>query len=163
MSTKELPLGDMQTPQRRRRKSQKPLLLMFCLAAATLTIYSNNFVFSSGRDSPARVQDVPINAKQILKQCASLKVAVGPPSDFLSRTESDRYEPGTNPTLIKNANIWTGARSGTETVVGDVLLENGIVRGIGYISRYRLENKENLTTVDAEGGWITPGLGMASY
>ncbi len=163
MSTKELPLGDLQTPSRRSRKSPRPILLAVCAVATTFTIFSTNLVFTSGRDTPARIQRVPINAQEILKQCASLKATVGPPPNFLARDQSDRYEEGTNSTLIKNANIWTGARSGTETVVGDVLLENGVIKGIGYVSRYRLANTENLTTIDAEGGWVTPGLGVYQH
>lgn len=45
---------------------------------------------------------------------------------------------------------------------GDVYLEKGIVKRIGYIPKYVLDTAENLTVVDAQGGWVTPGLGEST-
>jgi len=56
--------------------------------------------------------NVPINAAQIVDKCRALNVLPGPPSNFHERTQSDRYEAGTPPTLIKNATIWTGNADG---------------------------------------------------
>lgn len=78
------------------------------------------------------------------------------------RMQSDRFEDGTRPTLIKNAHIWTGARNGTETVVGDVLLSGGLIKGIGYIPRYIVDDLTDLVTIEADGAWVTPGLGKLS-
>ncbi|KAI0340770.1 hypothetical protein BDW22DRAFT_1359586 [Trametopsis cervina] len=134
-------------------------LLTVCAVIATLTVYACNFyVATLSRDAPTRVQHVPINAQRILQQCASLKAVPGPAPNFRVRTRSDRFEDGTRPTLIKNANIWTGARNGTETVVGDVLLSGGVIKGIGYIPSYVLDDLTDLVTVEADGAWVTPGL-----
>ncbi|KAF7792819.1 hypothetical protein EIP86_003919 [Pleurotus ostreatoroseus] len=113
-----------------------------------------------------RIQRVPLNANRILKQCAALKATPGPQSDTTfrrTRGVSDRFEAGTRSTLIKDARIWTGARNGTETVAGDVLLSGGVIKGIGYIPRRLLEDLTDLDTIDAKGGWVTPGLGMWLY
>jgi hypothetical protein len=96
----------------------------------------------------------------ILARCAGLKITPGPPSFFHSRDKSDRHEPGTNATLIRNAVIFTGRDQGKEVVSGDILLDKGIIKGLGKVSWRLIENTPNLTVVDAKGAWLTPGLGM---
>ncbi|TCD67498.1 hypothetical protein EIP91_012303 [Steccherinum ochraceum] len=143
----------------RRRTTTRSTLFAFCSLVAGLTLFACNYYVSTPTiDNSSRIQHIPFNAEHILSQCASLKATVGPPESFSSRNVSDRFEPGTNSTLIRNANIWTGARNGTETVLGDVLLENGIVRSIGYIPDDLVVKAHNLTVVDAGGAWLTPGL-----
>ena len=128
----------MATPEARlaRRRSTRSVVFTFCALVASLTLFACNYFVSllaTPRDTPnQRIQHLPFNAQQILSQCASLRATVGPPESFSARKVSDRYEPGTNSTLIRNANIWTGARNGTETVKGDVLLEGaGLVERLG--------------------------------
>ena len=54
--------------------------------------------------------------------CRHLRQTPGPPEHFLSRTESDRYVPGTLPIFIKNATIWVGR--GQEPLTGtDLILD----------------------------------------
>jgi len=48
---------------------------------------------------------VPTHAEDILAKCKSLNKPAGPPPDFSERGQSDRFEPGTKPTLIKNAKV----------------------------------------------------------
>ena len=138
----------------------KPLLVSLCAVIASVTVVASNvFLRWPASELSATIQRVPINAQQILHQCAMLRATPGPPEDFLDRESCDRFENGTKPTLIRNAAIWTGARNGTETVFGDVLLDKGIVKGIGYIPLHLYSQIEELQVVDAKGGWITPGLG----
>ncbi|KAF6762097.1 hypothetical protein DFP72DRAFT_802686 [Ephemerocybe angulata] len=96
--------------------------------------------------------------QSILARCAAIRTLPGPPPNFLGRDESDRFEPGTKPTLIRNASIFTGENNGTVTFRGDVLLDKGIVKAIGDIPGRVIEKMENLTTVEADGRWVTPGL-----
>ncbi|PSR73697.1 hypothetical protein PHLCEN_2v10616 [Hermanssonia centrifuga] len=141
------------------RAPQRPFLLALCVVVATLTIYACNiFLTSSSRGANTRIHRVPRNAQRILQQCAALKAIPGPQADFYLRELSDRFEEGTKPTLIKNAHVWTGARNGTETVVGDVLLSGGVVKGIGYIPKRLLDDITDFITVEADGAWVTPGL-----
>ena len=64
----------------------------------------------------------PPDADEILGMCQHLQQTPGPPEDFFSRTESDRYVPGTLPILITNATIWVGR--GKEPLVGtDIILD----------------------------------------
>ncbi|THH28657.1 hypothetical protein EUX98_g5540 [Antrodiella citrinella] len=100
---------------------------------------------------------VPINAAAILNTCRSLSFKPGPPSDFNERTVSDRFVEGTKPVLIKNATIWTGRVEGLEVVTGDVLLEGGIIKGLGDVSSL-LAQLEDVVTVQANGAWVTPGI-----
>jgi hypothetical protein len=99
-------------------------------------------------------------AKQaILSRCALLRATPHPPESFHSREESERFESGTNATLIRNALIFTGRDNGTDVIHGDILLDKGIVKGIGKISGRVIDNTPNLTIVNANGAWVTPGLG----
>lgn len=119
------------------------------------------FKFAHSLDNS--LQHVPaIDTQTILARCASLKAVPGPPPAFRSRDISDRYEPGTNGTWIKHGLIFSGEKNGTVIIKGDLLLDKGIVKAIGRIPGWMLDEVENLTTVDARGAWITPGLGEAS-
>jgi imidazolonepropionase-like amidohydrolase len=80
-----------------------------------------------------------------------------PPKDFFSRSESDRYVAGTPPTLIRNATIWTGRFDGHEVVSGDVLLDKGIIKGVGEVEQSVIDSYSNLVVIDAKGAWVTPG------
>lgn len=100
---------------------------------------------------------VPINAAQIVQQCRALDVLPSPPTDFHMRGESDRYVPGTPPTLIRNATIWTGRAAGHDVVVGDILLDKGVIREVGWIAESVLKLYDNVTVLDAGGAWVTPG------
>ena len=94
--------------------------------------------------------------------CKSIRTPAGPPQSFCTatRTENDRFVPGTPPVLLRNATIWTGARNGTEVVYGDVLLDKGLVVAVGYIPPNLLESvgRPELTVLDVGGAWVTPGL-----
>jgi hypothetical protein len=104
----------------------------------------------------------PVNAQEILSFCAQLSIKPSVPEDFHARTSSDRYEEGTQATLIRNATIWTGGREGTEVVYGDVLLDKGLVKAVGYIPHHLMEdlsrNPNSVNVIDANGAWITPGI-----
>jgi hypothetical protein len=45
-------------------------------------------------------QEVPVHIVKALDRCRSLTTLPGPPSDFHTRSVSDRFEPGTKPTVI---------------------------------------------------------------
>ncbi|KAF7364300.1 Composite domain of metallo-dependent hydrolase [Mycena sanguinolenta] len=101
-----------------------------------------------------------LSTRQVHPQCLSLNTPLDPPPGFTAtRTESgsDRFVPGTRPTLIKNAKILTGARNGTEVVFGDVLLDKGVILTVGYIPE-ALKVDRDLEIIDADGKWVSPGL-----
>ena len=160
MSTKELLPDGYVHPRRRRSGFLKPILLTTCCLAISLTVLSTNYyAFTTNRQDSRRLQHIPINAQQILQQCSSLRERPGALS-FHTREQSDRFEPGTNATLIQNARIWTGRHNGTHVVEGDILLDGGVVKEIGHIPEDLWVDAENLTIVNANGAWITPGLGV---
>ncbi|KAF8974242.1 carbohydrate esterase family 9 protein [Flammula alnicola] len=101
---------------------------------------------------------VPINAAQIVQKCQALNVLPGPPNNFHQRTQSDRHVSGTPPTLFRNASIWTGRVSGHEVVIGDLLLDKGIIKEVGSIKESVLDSYKDLVVIDAGGAWITPGI-----
>ena len=88
-----------------------------------------------------------------------MNLVPGASDDFHEREVSDRYEAGTRATLIRNATIWTGGKNGVEVVHGDLLLDQGLVKDIGKIPQSRIASAFDLTVVDANGAWVTPGLG----
>ena len=100
---------------------------------------------------------VPLNASSILEKCRLLHVKPRVPHDFHRRTQSDRFVPGTAPTLIKNASIWTGRVSGREVIVGDVLLDKGLIKEVGGVDTHVLDAYSDLVVVDARGSWVSPG------
>lgn len=143
--------------------SRMPIFVVLISLAALLSIlvsYSHPDVSSAPLENS--LQPVPVNAQKILARCMSLKALPGPPPAFNSRDISDRHEPGTNATWIKNGVIFTGEKNGTVVIEGDLLLDKGIVKAIGRIPGWMLDQVDNLTTVNAHGAWITPGLGKTS-
>jgi hypothetical protein len=123
-----------------------------CVAACTFAFLSRYLY----------VPSPPSNAKDLIARCSELHAVPGVPVGFHDRTVSDRYEEGTQATLIRNATIWTGGRDGTEVVFGDVLLDKGIIKAVGYIPKALVHDAAKLSgplnTIDANGAWITPGI-----
>jgi hypothetical protein len=157
----ETSLAQVEGAQRRRPCA---MVVALCALAATLTaVACNGYIPAehSSENTLHRVHGVPHNAQVILSQCAALNARPGPPANFLAREVSDRFEPGTRPTLIRNATIWTGNQNGTEVIFGDLLLDGGIVKGIGEIPDFKIASLTvDLVTIDANGSWLTPGLGQ---
>ena len=50
-------------------------------------------------------QEVPVHIVKALDRCHSLSTIPGPPSDFHTRSVSDRLEPGTKATVITLVSI----------------------------------------------------------
>ncbi|KAJ3809317.1 carbohydrate esterase family 9 protein [Lentinula aff. lateritia] len=148
------------TPDIQQRLSTKrpysSLRTVLALSLLIVCVYTG--VFTRTLDAKSSFAKVPINAPQIIQKCSTLNVLPGPPSDFSSRNESDRYVPGTNPTLIKNATIWTGNVKGLEIILGDLLLEKGIIQAVGEIPGHLLNTYHHLSVIDANGSWLSPGI-----
>lgn len=101
---------------------------------------------------------LPPDALSALSKCKSLKIKPGPPDSFWSRTESERWEPGTPPTLLQNATIWTGGNNGDEIVLGDVLLDKGMIKAVGRIPPALLDAVgSKLVVKNVQGAWVSPG------
>ncbi|EJF61654.1 composite domain of metallo-dependent hydrolase [Dichomitus squalens LYAD-421 SS1] len=101
---------------------------------------------------------VPLRAAEWLEKCQLLDVEPGPPEDFNTRTQSDRFVPGTRPTLITNATIWTGRIDGLEVLRGDILLDGGLIKRVGVVDDDLLDQYAHLVRVDAQGQWVSPGI-----
>ncbi|TFK25665.1 composite domain of metallo-dependent hydrolase [Coprinopsis marcescibilis] len=158
MDDKPLPTYHGQRAQRSSSRSLafKGLLAAVLLVVGPLTYFSNTVVDLSNKHSSS--PSVPINAQAIINKCKALDVLPGPPKDFGKRKESDRFEPGTKPVLIRNATIWTGRDDGKEVLKGDVLLAHGVVKSVGDADVAELAEYADVVTVDAEGAWVTPGI-----
>ncbi|KAJ7650701.1 carbohydrate esterase family 9 protein [Roridomyces roridus] len=94
----------------------------------------------------------------VVSRCRALQLPAGPPHDFHSRTQSDRHVPGTRPYLIQNAKLWTGLDNGTQIIQGDVLIDRGLIKGVGSLSALRETYGSELVVIDAKGAWVTPGI-----
>lgn len=127
-------------------------LVVAIVSAGFLALQSYQLT-TTGRHS------IPAHASATFARCQSLQQHAGPPSDFHSRKESDRFAPGTKPTLIKNGRIWTGGENGTEVVHGNILIDKGLIVNIGHFSNAALRvYGSDLQVVDADGAWVTPGI-----
>jgi len=141
--TLELPrLG--RSSSRRPSKRVWPVLTVLVLAALYLSVDLPLFSV----EHPQRHVRVPLHAADTLARCRSLSLKPAPPAEFSSRTQSDRYEPGTKSVLIRNASIWTGLDNGEDVVHGDILLENGLIKSVGDPGP--LFNKDDVTEINAE-------------
>lgn len=145
------------------RIASTPTLVFVFTIAVALTIWiSATTLLTTQYHVPSAVHKVPINAQEILARCMSLKITPGPSRAFHSREVSDRYEPGTNATFIKNAVIFTGGKNGSEVIHGSILLDKGIIKSIGKVPDHLIKTALQATVVDAKGAWVTPGLGKGT-
>ncbi|KAJ6469481.1 hypothetical protein C8R45DRAFT_432289 [Mycena sanguinolenta] len=106
----------------------------------------------------AATENLPINSSAIIARCIALRLTPGPPDDFESRTQSDRFEEGTKPTLIRNATIWTGLDEGNEVIHGDILIDKGLIQKVGSVDEPTLHSYTDILVVDAAGSWVSPGI-----
>lgn len=131
--------------------------LLSRLAAAAILVAFGTYALSGFLLDSRESSQLPLTAWEILQKCEGLHRPVVPPSDFLSRSASDRYVAGTPPTLIKNGTIWTGQVDGHEVIYGDLLFDKGIIKGVGEIEKSVIDSYSNLVVIDAKGAWVTPG------
>ncbi|KAH9831128.1 uncharacterized protein C8Q71DRAFT_305682 [Rhodofomes roseus] len=142
-----------------KQRVSKTRVLRF-IAAGLLTLSALVSVLLSHASFIAseRVQrvQVPLHAAEILRKCAALELKPGPPQDFHTRAQSDRFQPGTKPLLIRNATLWTGHLDGLEVVQGNLYLDKGLIGDVGEVAVDMLD--EEVTIIDANGAWVTPGI-----
>ncbi|KAJ7150973.1 carbohydrate esterase family 9 protein [Mycena crocata] len=146
----EKTLGSAYAPQKGRKRVKT---VQWALALLAVSSYSLTYLLWS--DNNAHSETLPLNAQAIIAQCNALHLTPGPPEDFHSRAESDRFVRGTKPTLIRNASIWTGRDDGNEIVYGDILLDKGIIQKVGSVDA---RSYADAVVVDAAGGWVSPGI-----
>jgi hypothetical protein len=125
--------------------------------AAVLLTFTFLAVLNAYISDWQNLDNVPVDAAEIIDKCNALKILPAPPSNFHQRLYSDRFVQGTPPTLFRNATIWTGRISGNEVVAGDLLIDKGLIKAIGSIKSTTLTEYKDLVVIDAEGAWITPG------
>ncbi len=123
-------------------------LLLLCGCLSILTFYRIS------QDDPA-VPLLPLHAEETIAKCQKLHSIPSPPPGFSAREQSDRFVPGTRPTLFKNATLWTGRDAGLEVVHGDLLIDGGIIKSIGIVDAGAYGDE--LDVVDVEGAWVSPG------
>ncbi|KJA17916.1 hypothetical protein HYPSUDRAFT_45759 [Hypholoma sublateritium FD-334 SS-4] len=146
----------------RRGKIWRRIFLFSLCAAVAQLVYTILPVGITSR------REIRLNTQraELLAKCASIHTPAGPPESYSTSSRvssgSDRWVPGTPPTLLRNAKIWTGARNGTEIVYGDILLDKGLIVAVGYIPPSLLsaasERAGELIVQNLGGKWITPGI-----
>ncbi|TFK91321.1 composite domain of metallo-dependent hydrolase [Polyporus arcularius HHB13444] len=155
---KTLPVPLEKTPAQRavswHSRTRVLLSAFFVLAAVQSARIVSNL---AGEYSNAAV-NIPLHADEALTKCRLLEVPPGPSPSFNSRTQSDRFVPGTQATLITNATIWTGGADGLEVINGDILLDGGIIQRVGDVDSDVLARYADITRVDAKGQWVSPGI-----
>lgn len=139
-----------------RRRGLRRIVFLLCVACAV------SLFLSTGRTE--RVDRRVLQQRRDLTAiCNYVQRPAGPAFDFALRRESNRFEPGTPPTFIRNVRIWTGEDDGNEVIDGDVLVDKGMIRSVGRIPMSLLDDVQrewngSLNSIDAGGAWMTPGL-----
>lgn len=95
----ELPGNNNAAPITTAKQPRQRLVLLKRVTAFVL-LPAVWFLFAHSFADPA-----PNHAEETLALCRSLNTKAGPPADFHERTQSDRFAPGTNPILVKNAKV----------------------------------------------------------
>lgn len=138
------------------------------LAQLFLLTTCSVFVFYANLSREPREGALPLQRQRTIEKCRLKERPAGPSPDFHDRETSDRFQPGSPPVLILNARIWTGARNGSETISGDILLKDGLIAAIIALDGETRESSQEdlvhtimqdaeLEVVDAKGRWVTPG------
>ena len=189
MKDTEEPFPDLATRRGRRKHKRSRIFklirrIVFLLALSGAAAY----LFSAAHwlewlDPllPSPSPHVLKHRHKLLEQCKAIQTPAGPPKHYRPESRiakpherkhgkkgkgSDRFVPGTPPTLIKNAKIWTGTHNGTYIIHGDILVDQGLVIAVGhvpahlidkYIPKHSKERKE-MVVLDAHDKWVTPGL-----
>ncbi|KAJ6491350.1 hypothetical protein C8R47DRAFT_1045160 [Mycena vitilis] len=138
-------------PQKGRKRVQA---LQFTLLLFAAFSYSLTYLLWPN----SHTETFPINAESIIARCSALHLTAGPPDDFQSRTQSDRFQEGTKPTLIQNATIWTGLDEGNEVVRGDILMDKGLIKKVGHVEDAILRSYADIVVLDVAGSWVSPGI-----
>ncbi|KAF8217750.1 carbohydrate esterase family 9 protein [Mycena galopus ATCC 62051] len=136
------------------QQGSKPVKLLR-LTFLLLAVFSYALTYLLWPNS--HTETLPLNAQTIIAQCQVLHLTPGPPDDFQSRTQSDRFEEGTKPTLILNATIWTGLDEGDE-IIGDILIDKGLIKKVGVVEESILRSYTDVVVLDAAGSWVSPGI-----
>ncbi|KAF8826905.1 hypothetical protein HHX47_DHR5000901 [Lentinula edodes] len=171
MSSEKTPAilpSEYSPPLPARTFSRKTLTVLWLLLFVLWT-YDRLLPLESWSTAKSQNVYVPANAQEILRKCNTLHTRPDPStlSSFLQkRTVSDRYDPGMRNMsyLITNATIFTGVKDddgNVQTLTGDLLMTNGIIRALGEdIPRDLVMEVDprKLTVIRANGSWVTPGL-----
>ncbi|EGO25215.1 hypothetical protein SERLADRAFT_414896 [Serpula lacrymans var. lacrymans S7.9] len=101
---------------------------------------------------------VPWHAQETLAKCRALNTRPGASTN--ERLQLDRFQPGTNPIVIRNASIWTGLDNGLDVLQADLFLDKGLIKSVGEIDLTILakDRTKEITVIDAHGTWLTPGI-----
>ncbi|OBZ66097.1 High-affinity hexose transporter HXT6 [Grifola frondosa] len=99
--------------------------------------YYGNTFFKSAGTTPSSEAYSPFAQTYTTTTSPSISLPAQPPLS-LAAGLSIRLQahlptslPGTRPTLLQNAKVWTAQQNGTEVILADILLDNGLIKGIG--------------------------------
>ncbi|KAG9118853.1 hypothetical protein FRC07_006429, partial [Ceratobasidium sp. 392] len=153
---------ELPTPAPAVRRKSKPACVLRLNSFAIVLLGAAAFIVWNITHIPShshRSRPLPPHAAKELSRCKSLQEKPGPSKHFWSRTVSDRFEPGTPPTLIQNATIWTGGDDGYEIVLGDIFLDKGLIKAVGRVPDVLLDNAgPKLVTKNVGGAWVSPAI-----
>ncbi|KAI0789155.1 carbohydrate esterase family 9 protein [Abortiporus biennis] len=134
-------------------------IIFVCLGSFLVVLTDLHGISYKNLLSHSVSRPLPPHALNALERCQSLHRTPQVSLDFTKRSRSDRFVEGTKPILIKNAKVWTGGHNGTEVVNADILLDNGLIKGLGvYATSFVKSYSSPLTVIDANGSWVTPGI-----
>ncbi|KAJ7221007.1 carbohydrate esterase family 9 protein [Mycena haematopus] len=149
-------MGEDYSPSRPKSRKGRLRVWVVTLIVALLYVYHKP---SGSMFWPASTVRSPAQAAAF-SRCRALEMQPGPPHDFHDRSESDRFVPQSRPHLVQNAKVWTGRNNGTDIFNGDILIDKGLIKGVGHFGSVALLERygSELVVIDAKNAWVTPGI-----
>ena len=108
-STSQLPVpvdSVAREPARSRDAVSRRFRFFLSFVVVLATFQCSRVLLDAYNNESRQTVNVPLDAARILEKCSLLETKPGPPPDFYTRTQNDRFVSGTKPTLIKASNIY---------------------------------------------------------
>ena len=96
-------------PARSRDAVSRRFRFLLSLVLLLATFQCSRVLLDAYNNGPRQAVNVPLDAAGILEKCSLLETKPGPPPDFYTRTQNDRFVSGTKPTLIKASGVFQGS------------------------------------------------------
>lgn len=119
---------------------------MFAMLSLAMVLFATNLCLFILAPSSS-VSRAPTDASEIIEKCHSIHLRPTPSDSFKNRNISDRFQAGTKPIWIRNATIWTGRNNGLQVIIGDIILDGGLIKAVGQVDPSLVANNPSVVDV----------------
>ncbi|OBZ66071.1 hypothetical protein A0H81_13963 [Grifola frondosa] len=114
--------------------------------------YYGNTFFKSAGTTPSTIQAILGGVLALRSNLHDYYLAINLPPRAAATLSHCR------PTLLQNAKVWTAQQNGTEVILADILLDNGLIKGIRHVGCAAIEAYNDLVVIDLKLAWVMPGI-----